>query len=66
MWAGRFDGPLREWTWRVQEDGVSLANLRKFWPTFMKVARGEADKSSLPRWTTHSDEPPDEDDDIPF
>lgn len=64
LWKGRFDNATGEWTWRVEYDGLIYARLREHWVTFLAVAKGELDRSSLPTWVKTRPEP--EIDDIPF
>lgn len=74
LWLGKHD-KQGYWRWEVKPDSLVFKTLREHWNTFQKVASGEADKSSLPKWTERKpipppseedDFPPLDDDDIPF
>lgn len=74
LWRGQHD-QQGHWQWELTPDSFIFERLREHWDTFQQVASGEADKSSLPKWTERKpippklkdgDFPPLEDDDIPF
>lgn len=64
LWKGHYDKIKDEWTWRVGPDSLMYASLREHWETFNSVAKGEADKSTLPKWAKTKPDP--EIDDVPF
>ena len=70
LWKGYDDKTTGEWAWNVREQGLVFERLREHWTTFNAVARGEAERSSLPRWTKTKPVPgsgfDDMSDDIPF
>jgi len=71
LWKGRHDKGNGEWTWHIEENSLILERLREHWETFNAVAKGEAEKSSLPTWVKKKTEPKagsfdDFDADIPF
>jgi hypothetical protein len=49
LWRGRYDR-ADQWSWMVCEEDLCFDRLREQWAWFSAVARGDADKSSLPRW----------------
>lgn len=79
LWTGHYEGPgpkLR-FTWYIRQESLIFERLRENWENFNKVARGEANKTSLPGWVkeksvsnSESDSSgtvtPLDDDDIPF
>jgi hypothetical protein len=71
LWKGRHDKVSGEWSWRIEESSLIFERLREHWETFNAVAKGEAEKSSLPTWVKKKTEPKagsfeDFDADIPF
>lgn len=50
LWHGTYYGSKNEWIWTVDEDSLDFELLRQHWPTFFSVARGEKDRSALPKW----------------
>lgn len=57
LWRGNYDSG--EWSWKIEERNLLLDRLRENWERFCAVAKGEAEKSTLPTW-------PITDPDIPF
>lgn len=68
LWRGGYGGPDKEWQWRVKDSSLIWERLRKHWPTFCKVARGELPPTALPEWTREEEkfEAKPGDDEIPF
>jgi len=74
LWKGRYDKITEKWTWEVKEESVVFEQLRSYWDQFNRVARGELEKSALPKWQTDKPgsekptdtPPPPDDEDIPF
>ena len=70
LWKGQYHKTSGEWTWRVAEDSLIFERLRESWKNLNAVARGEADKSTLPTWVKRNPETKSGfdaiDDDIPF
>ena len=60
LWEGKYDSE-GEWVWRVSADKLIIERLREDWDTFNDVARGDAEKSTLPTWRDKKDK-----EDIPF
>ncbi len=50
LWRGSYYGLKQEWTWAVNEATLDFELLRQHWSTFLSVARGEKDRSVLPKW----------------
>lgn len=50
VWKGQPDQKGR-WVFNPSEDTLVMGHLRKYWEDFKKVARGEADRSILPKGT---------------
>lgn len=63
LWKGRYDKGSGEWTWNVQESSMIFEHLREHWVKFNAVAKGDAEKDSLPTWAKTSE---DLEPDIPF
>ena len=63
IWRGNYNKSDSEWSWTVREESLIHARLRENWETFVAVARGELQSSSLPTWQKYKDGPGD---DIPF
>lgn len=63
FWKGRYE--KREWVWKNDSSSIIHDRLRKYWNQFLKVARGEADKDTLPKWKAVEDSK-EEETDIPF
>ena len=68
LWKGHHSQKTAEWVWDVREEGLDFERFREHWDKFIAVARGEADKSALPRWLKHrsGDFSKLGDDEIPF
>lgn len=66
LWSGSFVGPQSEWDWEISENSLVWENLRQSWVAFCKVARGEADVSTLPTWQKQLAPSSSLDDEIPF
>ena len=70
LWKGHNDKTTGEWVWNVREQSLVFERLREHWTKFNAVAQGEAERSSLPKWTTTKPVPgsgfDDMDDEIPF
>lgn len=50
LWDCYYDESRREWAWELEESSFIFERLREHWATFISVAQGEADRSSLPMW----------------
>ncbi len=61
LWKGHYDKTSDEWTWHPELGNLIYEKLREHWATFLAVAKGEADKSSLPTWVKQNPDP-----EIPF
>lgn len=57
LWRGRYSSGNGEWQWSVEEAAILWDRLREHWENFKKVARGEAEQSTLPTWNKYK--PPD-------
>jgi hypothetical protein len=60
LWRGSRN-KAGKWTWSVEEKYLMFERLREHWDTFLRVARGEADRSKLPGWAVYErapDKPP--------
>ena len=70
LWKGKRDNITKRWTWKIQKETLILERLREHWTIFNKVAKGEANKTLLPKCQGTSDFIPDSygdfDDDVPF
>ncbi|MGH8647385.1 MAG: hypothetical protein ACREX4_24160 [Gammaproteobacteria bacterium] len=67
LWRGKFHNDTGEWTWKIEENSLVFERLRERWDTFTAVAKGEADKGTLPTWPRKKPEEEEfDDDDIPF
>lgn len=70
LWRGSYKPT--EWKWTVDESSIVWERLRADWPTFVAVASGEKDATSLPTWPKTKPIPSKSspfdsmDDDIPF
>nr|ART37117.1 D93 [uncultured bacterium] len=67
LWRGGYRHG--KWVWSVDLSSLDFDRLRRYWPVFNAVARGEADASVLPTWVKEKAEPkpgPDDDLEIPF
>ena len=49
LWYADYLEPMEKWVWRIEEEAVNFDQLRKHWPVFVAVARGEKDRSALPK-----------------
>ena len=65
LWTGSYDKFSNEWAWHVRPESLVYARLREHWATFNSVARGEADRSTLPKWVKTKPNPK-IDDELPF
>lgn len=64
LWKGSF-GSDGEWGWNTYKPtNLVVSRLNEHWQAFQQVARGEADKSTLPTWPQKKTDQ--FDDDIPF
>lgn len=50
LWKGYHLPKSGEWTWRIAENSLVFESLREYWEIFNAVAKGEAEKTSLPTW----------------
>lgn len=50
LWKGNFDKTSGEYKWDVRHNSPIYERVREHWPILLAVAKGEADKSSLPTW----------------
>jgi hypothetical protein len=70
LWKGNFDKATEEWVWSVKEQNLIFDRLREHWTTFNAVVQGEAERSSLPKWSTTKPEQSsgidDKDEELPF
>jgi hypothetical protein len=69
FWRGRYVSG--KWTWKIGEDDLIFERLRQHWDVFNAVARGDADRASLPNWSREEPKPlkatgGEMDDEIPF
>ncbi len=51
FWRGHFDPQTDHWTWSIGEESLVWERLRTFWSLLNQVARGQAGKCVLPKWT---------------
>lgn len=65
LWTGSYGEFSDEWTWHVEHHNLNFPLLRQHWVTFISVARGEADRSTLPKWVKTKPNPK-IDDELPF
>lgn len=77
FWRGHWvkDGDRERWEWRCRLSSIIRERVEELWPTIVKVAHGEADKSELPQSDFRPIEEPEPepekpstsmDDEIPF
>src|SRR5262249_264688 len=66
LWRGGYNGPEKEWNWKVTSGSLIWERLRQHWETFRSVARGEQPSSALPTWQKQKIRADDLDDEIPF
>lgn len=59
LWRGNYS--TGEWSWQVEERSLVFERLRENWEQFCAVAKGEADRSTLPTWPKNDPE-----DEVPF
>lgn len=62
LWQGRYNSQ-DIWDWDNSIENIIFERLRKDWDKFNAVARGDAEKSTLPTWRDKKD---DDEKDIPF
>jgi len=56
LWLGDYCKPDNKWTWTVEEDSMDTERLREYWDIFNAIAKGDAKKSSLPKWGAPDDD----------
>jgi hypothetical protein len=75
LWRGFYHKLTNKFTWETSADFLIFETLRAHWNVFNDVARGDLDKSALPKWAMFKPvpkkpdadmPPPMDDDDIPF
>lgn len=65
LWKGRYNSK-GIWDWDNSTEAFMFETLREHWDTFNDVARGDAEKSTLPTWIDKKRDKKDEEEDIPF
>tara|TARA_R110000787_G_scaffold8607_27_gene29358 strand:- start:8808 stop:9344 length:537 start_codon:yes stop_codon:yes gene_type:complete len=51
LWRGTFETQQpHSWIWQVSEQNLDVEKLRRYWPAFCAVAKGEEPASALPDW----------------
>jgi len=65
LWKGRYNSN-GIWDWDNSTEAFMFERLREHWDKFNDVARGDAEKSTLPTWRDKKRDKKDEEEDIPF
>jgi len=64
LWKGRYNKGI--WGWDNSTEDIIFERLREHWDKFNDVARGDAEKFTLPTWRDKKRDKKDEEEDIPF